>query len=213
MAHRLKNTPSIRWCTDLLQLNCLSETLFPEALDTARRLDEHMKQTGKPMGPFHGLPISLKDNFQIRGKPSAVGFVSWVNDPATKNSVLVDLLTASGAILYVKTAVPVAMMVAETITHIHGRTYNPLNRKLTSGGSSGGESALIAFGGSVLGVGTDIGESSYAKAQSIEADQVPFRRIRTNPSSLYWTLHSQTFVRPLSYRRLQERLGWPRSCE
>jgi hypothetical protein len=51
------------------------------------------------------------------------------------------------------------MMIAESVNNTFGRTVSPLNRKLTSGGSSGGESALISFGGSVLGVGTDIGES------------------------------------------------------
>merc|ERR1711967_126303 len=51
------------------------------------------------------------------------------------------------------------MMIAESVNNTFGRTVNPLNRKVTSGGSSGGESALIAFGGSPLGVGTDIGGS------------------------------------------------------
>jgi amidase len=51
-----------------------------------------------------------------------------------------------------------AMMIAESVNNTFGRTVNPKNRNLTSGGSSGGESALISFGGSVLGVGTDIGE-------------------------------------------------------
>lgn len=52
------------------------------------------------------------------------------------------------------------MMIAESVNNTFGRTVNPLNRGLTSGGSSGGESALISFGGSVLGVGTDIGTKS-----------------------------------------------------
>lgn len=50
-------------------------------------------------------------------------------------------------------------MMAESVNNVFGRVLNPRNRKLTSGGSSGGESALLAFGGSVLGVGTDIGGS------------------------------------------------------
>jgi amidase len=50
------------------------------------------------------------------------------------------------------------MMIAESVNNTFGRTVNPKQRNLTSGGSSGGESALISFGGSVLGVGTDIGE-------------------------------------------------------
>jgi amidase len=54
--------------------------------------------------------------------------------------------------------VSAAMMIAESVNNTFGRTVNPKQRNLTSGGSSGGESALISFGGSVLGVGTDIGE-------------------------------------------------------
>jgi len=139
--------------------NCLSETMFDVAFATAQALDEHLKQTGTVVGPLHGLPISLKDNFNVIGKDSTDGFVSWVNDPAKYNSALVDLLIKAGAIIYVKTNVPTAMMIAETVNNTFGRTVNPRNRKLTSGGSSGGESSLIAFGGSVLGVGTDIGGS------------------------------------------------------
>lgn len=89
-----------------------------------------------------------------------MGFSSLVNNPATYNSTLTDLLLEAGAILYVKTNVPTAMMIAESVNNVFGRTVNPRNRNLTSGGSSGGESALIAFGGSRLGVGTDIGKSS-----------------------------------------------------
>lgn len=143
--------------------NCLSETLFPEAIEAAKALDQHLRKTGKTIGPLHGLPVSIKDNFNIIGKDSTVGFAAWVNDPATYNSTLVDLLRNAGAVLYVKTNVPTAMMIAETVNNVFGRTVNPRNRLLTSGGSSGGESALIAFGGSPLGVGTDIGMhfSSY----------------------------------------------------
>lgn len=137
----------------------MSETLFDSAIKTAKALDEHLKTTGKPKGPFHGLPISVKDNFNIVGTDSTLGFASLVNNPATYNSILVEILQDAGAILYCKTNVPTAMMIAESINNVFGRTVNPLNRSLTSGGSSGGESALIAFGGSPLGVGTDIGGS------------------------------------------------------
>ncbi|KAK7538482.1 fatty-acid amide hydrolase [Phyllosticta citribraziliensis] len=139
--------------------NCLSETLFDLALRTARTLDEHLATTGQPIGPLHGLPISIKDNFQVRGTDATLGFSSLVGKPSPFNSTLVDLLLAAGAIVYVKTNVPTAMMIAETVNNVFGRTLNPRNRKLTSGGSSGGESALIAFGGSCLGVGSDIGGS------------------------------------------------------
>lgn len=134
--------------------------MFPEAIKAAQALDTHLAATGKLLGPLHGLPISIKDNFNIAGKDSTLGFTAWVGQPATHNSVLIDLLKAAGAILYVKTNVPTAMMIAETVNNVFGRTTNPLNRLTSSGGSSGGESALIAFRGSPLGVGTDIGRIS-----------------------------------------------------
>ncbi|KAI1393791.1 amidase [Hypoxylon trugodes] len=139
--------------------NCLSETCFERALSTAKQLDEHLARTGKPVGPLHGLPISLKDNFNLKGLDATVGFASHVGDPAPYDAVLADILREAGAVFYVKTNVPTAMMIAETVNWVFGRTVNPLNRKLTSGGSSGGETALLAFKGSPLGVGTDIGGS------------------------------------------------------
>lgn len=139
--------------------NCLSEIFFDEAIDQAKSLDDHLQRTGKPVGPLHGLPISLKDNFNVKGKDSTVGFTSLVNKPAAYNATLVDTLEKLGAVRYCKTNVPTAMMIAESVNNTFGRTLNPLNRKTTPGGSSGGESALIAFHGSPLGVGTDIGGS------------------------------------------------------
>ncbi|KAI1799554.1 amidase [Daldinia bambusicola] len=140
-------------------VNCLSETCFERALSTAKKLDEHLAQTGKPIGPLHGLPISLKDNFNLIGLDATVGFASHIGDPATYEAVLADILREAGAVFYVKTNVPTAMMIAESVNNVFGRTVNPRNRRTTSGGSSGGESALIAFRGSPLGVGTDIGGS------------------------------------------------------
>ncbi len=95
--------------------------MFPEALEAANALDETFARTGTVVGPLHGLPISIKDNFNVVGKDSTVGFVSWCNKPHTKNSVLVDLLKSLGAIIYVKTNVPTAMMMAETVNNTFGR--------------------------------------------------------------------------------------------
>ncbi|KAF9554987.1 amidase, partial [Agrocybe pediades] len=146
-------------------VNCLTEIFIERALARAAHLDEHLKTTGKIVGPLHGgcgsdsLPISLKDQVNIEGLESTMGYVSWIGQYATKNSALVDILEASGAVLYVKTNVPQTLMFPETFNHIFGRTLNPYNRALTSGGSSGGEGALIALRGSPTGVGSDIGGS------------------------------------------------------
>ena len=133
--------------------------MFDLAIARAKELDSHFAKTGKTIGPLHGLPISLKDNFNIIGHPSSVGFTSWASEPLQHESTIVRLLRELGAIAFVKTNVPTAMMIAESVNNTYGRTVNPLNRGLTSGGSSGGESALIAMCGSPIGVGTDIGGS------------------------------------------------------
>ncbi|ERS98323.1 hypothetical protein HMPREF1624_05107 [Sporothrix schenckii ATCC 58251] len=140
-------------------LNCLAETCFDRALAAAAARDAHLARTGQPVGPLHGLPVSLKDNINVKGLDSTVGFASHVGDPAAEDAALVAVLEAAGAVPYVKTNVPTAMMIAETVNNVFGRTINPLHRGVTPGGSSGGESALITFGGSCLGVGSDIGGS------------------------------------------------------
>ncbi|KAF2858153.1 amidase [Piedraia hortae CBS 480.64] len=139
--------------------NCLTVIMFEEAIDQAKKLDEHLKKTGKTIGLLHGLPISLKDCMNVTGKPSSVGFSAWALVPMKSDAVLVSTLRELGAIPFVKTNLPMSMMCPDTVNNCYGRTVNPRNRELTPGGSSGGESALIAMHGSVLGVGTDIGGS------------------------------------------------------
>lgn len=92
-----------------------------------------------------------------------------------------------------------AMMIAETVNNVFGRTVNPRNRKLTSGGSSGGESALIAFGGSRIGVGTDIGKLELAWTQTLILIRARYhRRLPPHPRCLHRHLHHPPFLWPLS---------------
>lgn len=139
--------------------NCLTEVFFKAAIERARWLDQEYKRTGKVLGPFHGLPISLKDTFKVKGYDASIGIASLAFDPATENSLLVDILLEQGAVLYCKTNVPQTLMALDSDNNVFGRTLNPRNRKVTAGGSSGGEGALIAMRGSILGVGTDVGGS------------------------------------------------------
>ncbi|EIM92443.1 general amidase [Stereum hirsutum FP-91666 SS1] len=139
--------------------NCLTEIFVDKALARAKWLDEQLKTTGKVVGPLHGLPISLKDQIALEGLETIMGYVSWVGKPAAKNAVVADILYECGAVPYVRTNVPQTLMWSETYNTVFGRTVNPRNRTLTCGGSSGGEGALIAMKGSILGVGSDIGGS------------------------------------------------------
>jgi amidase len=149
-----------------MQVNCLSETLFDTGLEEAKALDAHFHRSG-PKGPLHGLPISLKDNLFVAGTDSTIGFVSLAFKPVAANSPFVDMLRELGAVVYCKTNVPTAMMMAETVNNLTGRTLNPRDRRLTPGGSSGGEAALIAFRGSPLGVGSDIGTAPLMAVSTV----------------------------------------------
>lgn len=139
--------------------NCLTEIYVEKALAHAAELDQHLKATGNVVGPLHGLPVSLKDQINVKDTESTMGYISWIGIYASEDAVLVRILKDLGAVPFVKTNVPQTLMWPETYNKIFGRTTNPFNRSLTSGGSSGGEGALVALKGSPLGVGSDIGGS------------------------------------------------------
>lgn len=146
----------------------MHEVFFDAAIEDAKRLDVYFAEHKRPVGLLHGLPISLKDQFHVRGVDTTMGYVGWIgrfqglkNDSRhrTFESELVRELRALGAVLYCKTSVPATLMCGETVNNIITYTQNPKNRLLSSGGSSGGEGALIALKGSPGGFGTDIGGS------------------------------------------------------
>jgi amidase len=155
------NFAFIRCLSDLKcdQTNCLTEIFFDKALKRATELDVYLQKYGKPMGPLHGVPISLKDTFKVQGLDATIGYASLAFRPADNNSALVDILLRAGALLYCKTNIPQTLMALDSHNNVFGRVLNPQNTMLTAGGSSGGEGALIALRGSILGVGTDVGGS------------------------------------------------------
>ncbi|KAI5254635.1 hypothetical protein E4T42_02221 [Aureobasidium subglaciale] len=140
------------------QISCCLTQWFPElAYRQAEALDNYLDKTGKTIGPSHGVPISIKQHIPVAGTFSDVDFVSTtVYDE--KDSQMVAILRRLGAVFYVKTNQPQSVMHLESDSHF-GRVLNPYNINLSAGGSSGGEAALIALRGSLLGVGTDIGGS------------------------------------------------------
>ncbi|KAL8943832.1 MAG: hypothetical protein Q9216_000825 [Gyalolechia sp. 2 TL-2023] len=162
----IERTSSGQWTAEAT--NCLHETFFDAAIQDARRLDEHRAKHEKPVGLLHGLPVSLKDQFHVQGVETTMGYIGWIGTFEGKKgtgkekvfeSEMVKELRDLGAVLYCKTSVPHTLMSGETINNIIGYTWNPKNRNLTSGGSSGGEGALIRLRGSPVGFGTDIGGS------------------------------------------------------
>ncbi|KAG9948151.1 amidase, partial [Aureobasidium melanogenum] len=149
-------------------VNCLHEIFYEAAIESAQKLDHYFANHKKPMGPLHGLPVSLKDQFHVKGVETHMGYVGWIGTfqgekgtgkEKVYESEMVKELRSLGAVLYVKTAVPHTLMCGETTNNIIDYCWNPTNRNLSSGGSSGGEGALISLKGSPLGWGTDIGGS------------------------------------------------------
>lgn len=139
--------------------NCLTEPLFENAVQRAKELDSYLKRKGKPIGPLHGLPISIKDGFHIKGVDSSIGIAALCFKPAASNAPLVDLLLSLGCVIIAKTNIPQTLSSLDSINNVFGRTMNPINRLCTAGGSSGGEGVLVAMRGSAIGIGTDIGGS------------------------------------------------------
>ncbi|KAF7189669.1 Acetamidase [Pseudocercospora fuligena] len=145
----------------------LGELDLPGAITRARELDEFWNTHHSPIGPLHGLPISLMDRFHVAGLDTACGFASWTQakKSATDEGALVKTLRELGAVLFCKTNVPMSMMAGrqncERIDPAdYGFTDGPFNPDLSAGGACGGEGALLALKGSPLGIGTDVAGSS-----------------------------------------------------
>lgn len=136
---------------------CLTDFFMEEALERAEFLDYYLQRQGETVGPLHGVPLSIKEHVSVKGHYASWGYIG-TRTFSEADCQMVRILRAAGAVFYVKTNQPQAIMHLECCG-FHGRALNPNNIHLSPGGSSGGEAALIALRGSVLGIGTDIGGS------------------------------------------------------
>lgn len=139
-------------------LNAVVQLAAGPALEQARAADEALAR-GEIKGPLHGVPITLKDNIEAAGIICTGGTQGRANYIPQKDATVVARMHAAGAIVLGKTNLPEFCQAYESDNVIYGRTNNPYNLGHTSGGSSGGEAAIIAAGGSPLGLGTDGGGS------------------------------------------------------
>ncbi|KAF1933707.1 amidase [Didymella exigua CBS 183.55] len=144
--------------------NCLTELLPSLALERAKDLDAYFQEKQRPIGPLHGFPISLKEHLGLQGLRCTTGYISHWDTIAKEDAHIIKVLHNAGAIFHCRTTVPQTMMHLETDSNLYGVTTNPYNSNLTSGGSSGGEGALIALRGSCLGIGSDVGGSIRSPA-------------------------------------------------
>ncbi|HYW53022.1 MAG TPA: amidase family protein [Dongiaceae bacterium] len=145
------------------RLNAVVVRRYAEARAEAREADRR-RAAGEPLGPLHGVPVTVKECLDLAGTPSTFGLAARAAQNATADDTYVARLRAAGAIVLGKTNVAQLLMSIESYNPHYGRTNNPWNVDRSPGGSSGGEAAIIAAGGSALGVGTDIGGSSRVPA-------------------------------------------------
>jgi fatty acid amide hydrolase len=125
-----------------------------EAAEADRR-----RRAGEPLGPLHGLPITIKECFDLAGSPATFGVVSRRGELAGQDDRYVAALRRAGAIVLGKTNVSQLLLYVESDNPVYGLTRNPWDLERTPGGSSGGQAAIIAAGGSPIGLGNDIGGS------------------------------------------------------
>lgn len=137
------------------RLNAVVEVLAETAREGARAADSR-RAGGALVGPLDGVPFSIKDSIEVAGTSCSAGTLGFRNAPRSeRDATLVARLRGAGAIPIARTNLPDLLFAFESDNLIHGRTNNPSDSSRSSGGSSGGEAALIAACGSPFGLGSD----------------------------------------------------------
>lgn len=140
------------------RLNAFVQLTADAARGRAREADAALAR-GESWGPLHGLPVSIKDAFEVAGVVSAGGTGGRAAYVPGEDATAVARLKAAGAVLLGKTNVPEISLAFESDNLVYGPTNNPYDLSRTPGGSSGGEAAAVASGMSPLGLGSDAGGS------------------------------------------------------
>ena len=113
----------------------------------------------EPSGPLHGVPMTVKESFDVAGLPTTYGIPAYAQNFAASNALAVQRLEAAGAVVFGKTNVPYLLLDWQSFNAIYGVTNNPWDHGKTPGGSSGGAAAALAAGMTALEIGSDIGGS------------------------------------------------------
>lgn len=155
-------------------INAITEDRFKEALDDARKIDELLAafRSGKPeteftsdelemlRSPLLGVPVSVKESIMVKGMKNTCGMWQRRNVVANEDAVIVKNCLRFGMIPICTTNVPESTLFwADCQNKIYGRSLNPYDLSRITGASSGGEASLIGSGGSLIGLGSDIGGS------------------------------------------------------
>src|SRR4029078_2665467 len=127
------------------KINAIVDDLGDAALREAEAHDKAMR-TGGPIGPLHGVPVTIKENVDQKGCATPNGVVAFKNVIAPDDAPVVRNLRRAGAIIIGRTNTPEFSFRGTTVNELHGRTFNPWNATASAGGSSGGAAAAVVMG-------------------------------------------------------------------
>jgi amidase len=139
-------------------LNAVVVRDFDRARTRARAADRALARR-QVWGPLHGVPMTIKESYDVAGLPTTWGVPAYAKNVATKNAIAVDRLLGAGVVLFGKTNVPLFLADWQSYNAIYGTTNNPWDLARAPGGSSGGSGAALAAGLTGLEAGSDIGSS------------------------------------------------------
>jgi len=139
-------------------VNAVVADLGGEAVKAARQADKAISN-GRNLGPLHGVPVTVKENIDIKGHPNPNGIAAFRNLIAPDDSPVVRNLRDAGAILIGLTNTPEFSLRFFTDNALHGLTLNPWDPAISCGGSSGGAAVSVALGVGAIAHGNDIGGS------------------------------------------------------
>ena len=140
------------------RINAVVADRFDAARDEAKRADDDVRAR-RDLGPFHGVPCTIKESFALTGMPNTGGLVARVGTIAKSDAPTVARLRAAGAIPIGVTNLSELCMWMESNNRVYGRTSSAYDATRTAGGSSGGEGAIVGAGGAPFGLGADVGGS------------------------------------------------------
>ncbi len=141
------------------RLNAVIITDMARAERDAAAIDD-ARARGETLGPLAGLPITIKDGFDVEGMPAVCGNPAYVGrDKNCADASVVKSVRTAGAVIWAKTNVPLQLGDFQTFNSVHGTTNNPYDVTRTPGGSSGGAAVALATDVTPLEIGSDIGGS------------------------------------------------------
>jgi len=139
-------------------LNAIIAMEIEGARKRARAADRALSRK-QPWGPLHGVPMTIKESYDVVGMPTTWGIPALKDNLPPRNALAVDRLLGAGVVLFGKTNVPIYLADYQSYNAIYGVTNNPWDLSRSPGGSSGGSAAALAAGLTGLEAGSDIGSS------------------------------------------------------